>query len=208
MQDSTVTRVLRIDSGVGGTGSVSRELGDEIIRRLHRDSPRLVIDHVDLTNGIDAIDHDWVAANFTMPAERDATAGDRLVDSDRAIAALSAADAVVITAPIYNFSIPSTLKAWIDHVCRAGVTFRYTPQGPQGLLADRPVYLAMASGGVAFGSAADFASTYLRHVLGFIGIADVRLVGAAGVARERGAAIAAALDQLDQWLPALAGEAA
>lgn len=81
MQDSTVTRVLRIDSGVGGTGSVSRELGDEIIRRLHRDSPRLVIDHVDLTNGIDAIDHDWVAANFTMPAERDATAGDRLVDS-------------------------------------------------------------------------------------------------------------------------------
>ena len=106
-----------------------------------------------------------------------------------------------MTAPIYNFSIPSTLKAWIDLVCRAGLTFRYTEAGPQGLLSDRPVYLAMASGGVPFGSAADFASTYLRQVFHFIGIDDVRLVGAEGVARGSDAAVQTALAQLDAWLP-------
>ena len=118
------------------------------------------------------------------------------------------ADAIVLTVPVYNFSVPSTLKAWIDHVCRAGVTFRYTDKGPEGLLRDRPVYLVMASGGVAFGSAVDFASGYLRQVLRFIGIEDVRLIGAERVAADADAARESALAQLDEWLPGLAGRAA
>jgi FMN-dependent NADH-azoreductase len=93
-------------------------------------------------------------------------------------------------------------------VCRAGLTFRYTPNGPQGLLADRPVYLVMASGGVPFGSAVDFASGYLRQVFRFIGIEDVRLVGAERVAADPAAARESALTALDQWLPEPTGAAA
>ena len=118
------------------------------------------------------------------------------------------ADAVVLTVPVYNFSVPSVLKAWIDHICRAGVTFRYTEQGPQGLLDDRPVYLVMASGGMPFGSPADFASGYLRQVLKFIGIEDVRLIGAEGVAADAEAATRAAMDTLNRWLPEPVGQVA
>jgi FMN-dependent NADH-azoreductase len=121
---------------------------------------------------------------------------------------LREADAVVLTAPIYNFSIPSTLKAWIDHVCRAGLTFHYTENGPQGLLEDRPAYLAMASGGVPFGSAADFASGYLKQVFRFIGIEDVRLIGAERVAVNAAEARHQALATLEKWLPDPAGQVA
>ncbi|MCB1789254.1 MAG: NAD(P)H-dependent oxidoreductase [Gammaproteobacteria bacterium] len=208
MQTNTIKSVLRIDSSVGATDSVSRALADEIVNRLERQNPGLSVHNHDLRHGIAAIDADWVAASYRAPAARDAAAVRRLTESEAAIAALDAADIVVISAPIYNFSIPSTLKAWIDLVCRAGVTFQYTADGPQGLLRDRPVYLAMASGGVPFASPMDFASPYLRHVLGFIGLHDVRLVGAAGVAGHRDAATTAALEQLDEWLPAIVGDAA
>jgi FMN-dependent NADH-azoreductase len=100
------------------------------------------------------------------------------------------------------------LKAWVDHVCRAGLSFRYSAQGPQGLLQDRPVYLAMASGGVPFGSDVDFASAYLRQVFRFIGIEDLRLVGAERVAADPAAARRDALTRLEQWLPDPAGQAA
>ena len=139
--------------------------------------------------------------NFTPPEQRSPAQRERLAVSDHAVALLKEADTVIVTVPVYNFSLPSTLKAWIDHVCRAGVTFRYTENGPRGLLADRPVYLVMTSGGVPFGSPMDFASGYLKQVLNFIGIEDVRLVGAEGVASDAGAAQQAALNTLDDWLP-------
>ena len=88
------------------------------------------------------------------------------------------ADTIVIGTPIYNFSVPSTLKAWIDLVARVGVTFNYTETGPVGLLEGKRAIIAVASGGTQAGSDIDFATTYLRHVLGFIGITDVELVAA------------------------------
>ncbi len=97
---------------------------------------------------------------------------------DELIAELQAADVIVIGTPIYNFSILVALKGWIDMVARAGVTFRYTENGPQGLLENKKAYLALASGRVAIDSPADFASPYLRHVLGFICIHDVEIFGA------------------------------
>ena len=197
-----VRRVLRIDSSASRQGSVSRQLGDEVIRRLSAQHADLEVIGFDLANGIEHIDGHWVGANFTPVEKRSSEQRRRLDASDEAIAQLNWADAVVLTAPVYNFSVPSVLKAWIDHVCRAGLSFRYTEQGPQGLLADRPVYLAMASGGVPFGSPADFASSYLKQVLGFIGIEDVRLIGADGVAADAGAAMRKALAVLDNWLPA------
>ena len=203
-----IKHVLRIDSSARPNESVSRRLGDEVVRRLASRHPNLQIDHVDLSAGMAHIDADWIGANFTPPAQRDAEARARLADSDVAVAKLIRADAIVLTAPVYNFSVPSALKAWIDHVCRAGLTFRYTADGPQGLVVDKPVFLAMASGGVPFGSDVDFASTYLKQVFAFIGLEDVRLIGAERVAKDAEAAYAAASQQLNEWLPATSGEAA
>ena len=84
----------------------------------------------------------------------------------------------MIGSPIYNFSVPASLKAWIDLVARAGVTFRYTANGPQGLLSNKKAYVIVASGGTEIGSRIDFASRYLRHVLEFLGIDDVTIIPA------------------------------
>ena len=208
MNQQPMNNILRIDSSASQDDSVTREIGDEVVRRLVAQQPTASVVNIDLARGMPHIDADWIGANFTPAGQRDQRQLARLAASDDAITALQRADAIVLTVPVYNFSVPSVLKAWIDHVCRAGVTFRYTDKGPQGLLRDRPVYLVMASGGVPFGSAADFASTYLRQVLQFIGIEDVRLVGAERVAVDAGGARKAALGQLDRWLPDLAGQAA
>lgn len=208
MTQSTIKRILRIDSSARRGDSVSREIGDEVVRRLAMRHPGARVVNLDLAAGVPHIDGAWVAANLTPAAERSAAQRQCLAASDEAVAALQEADAMVLTAPVYNFSIPSVLKAWIDHLCRAGLTFRYTADGPQGLLADRPLYLVMASGGVPFGSPADFASDYLRQVFGFIGIRDVRLIGAERVAVDVAAARASALAALEQWLPQPVGAAA
>jgi len=208
MHGKTIRKVLRIDSSARRDDSVSRALGDEVVRRLISRNPGLIVSRIDLADGMEHIDGDWVGANFTAAEQRDLQQRENLSRSDAAVAALREADAVVLTAPIYNFSVPSTLKAWIDHVCRAGLTFRYTENGPQGLLEDRPLYLAMASGGVPFGSAADFASGYLKQVFRFIGIEDVRLIGAERVAVNAAEARHQALATLDKWLPDPAGQVA
>jgi FMN-dependent NADH-azoreductase len=197
MNGKTPFRVLRIDSSARHDDSVSRELGDAVVRRLRQDHPGMTLSTLDLGEGMPHIDGDWVAANLTPAERRTDEQVARLRESDAAVEQLRQANAVVMTVPIYNFSVPSVLKAWIDHVCRAGLTFRYTGQGPQGLLQDRPVYLVMASGGVAFGSAADFASGYLQQVFRFLGIEDVRLIGAEGVARDPAGARAAARQAID-----------
>ncbi|MDX1697169.1 MAG: NAD(P)H-dependent oxidoreductase [Thiohalobacterales bacterium] len=202
MTKTPITRLLRIDSSASMTESITRRLGDVVEERLARENPGLAVTRRDLANGIEFIDQAWVEANLTDPEMRTTAQQARLAGSDTLIAELRDADAVLITVPLYNFSIPSTLKAWIDQVCRARLTFRYAADGPVGLLADRPVYLVMASGGVGFGSAMDFASTYLAHVLGFIGIRDIRPIHAERTAVDPTASEHAARRMLEQWLPA------
>jgi FMN-dependent NADH-azoreductase len=208
MSQNVINRVLRIDSSAQQAGSISRAIGDEVVRRLQGRHPGLELVELDLAGGMGHIDGDWVGASFTAEEERSAAQRQRLAASDEAVAAVEAADAIVLTVPMYNFSVPSVLKAWIDHLCRAGLTFRYTENGPQGLLADRPLYLVMASGGVPFGSPMDFASGYLRQVFRFIGIEDVRLIGAERVAADAEAAKQAALTRLNEWLPEPVGRVA
>ncbi len=200
--------VLRIDSSAGGEQSVSRRLGDEVIGRLAERHPGLEVVTRDLAAGMEHIDAQWVGASFTPEAERSPEQNSKLAVSDQALAELQWADTLVVTAPVYNFSVPSVLKAWVDHICRAGVSFRYTKDGPRGLLRNRPVYLLMASGGIPFGSPVDFASAYLKQVFRFVGIEDVRLVGAEGVASDADRAMRQALSTLDQWLPASVGRVA
>jgi FMN-dependent NADH-azoreductase len=188
--------ILRIDGSARYTDSVTRRLADQVVARLQRQHPGAAVTRRDLATGLPHVTEDWIAANFTPAAERSPGQREVLALSDALVAELKAADAIVLAAPMYNFSVPAAVKAWIDQVCRAGETFRYTAEGPVGLLADRPVYLVLASGGVPVGSAADYASDYLRHVFGFIGIRDVRVIAAERVVADPAGAVQQAEDQL------------
>jgi FMN-dependent NADH-azoreductase len=208
MTKNRAIKILRIDSSACHSQSITRRLGDEVMRRLKQTHPSADLIERDLTNDTGFINERWVQANLTNPVERNQVQQEALAESDRLVRELDSADVVLITAPIYNFSVPTALKAWIDMICRARLTFHYTENGPEGLLKDRPVYLVMASGGVPFGSAADFASGYLSHILGFIGIHNVRPVYAEGTNANASASENAALDMLAQWLPVEAATAA
>lgn len=166
------TTILRIDASARKTGSVTRALADRIIDGFGAAD----ITHRDLTDALPQITEAWVGANFTKPDDRTDAQRAALAQSDGLIAELQSADTIVIGMPVYNFGIPAALKAWIDLVARAGVTFRYTESGPEGLLKGKRAIIAAASGGVPIGSPADHATPYLRQVLGFIGIKDVEIL--------------------------------
>lgn len=169
-----MTTVLHIDSSARQVGSVTRRLSATVVERLN---PSVLIRR-DLSNALPQIDEAWVDANFTPQESRTPEQTAALALSDQLVSELQAADTIVIGAPVYNFGVPASLKLWIDLIARAGVTFRYTANGPVGLLDGKRVVIALASGGTKAGSDIDFASTYLRHVLGFVGIIDVDLVSA------------------------------
>jgi len=201
MISNQINSILRIDSSSIHDQSITRRLGDEVVRRIKHRHPDADVTERDLASGIGFLSENWIQANMTSPAERNREQQEILAGSDELVRELDSADVILVTAPVYNFSVPAVLKAWIDMVCRSQRTFRYTKNGPVGLLKDRPVYLVMASGGVPFGSPADFASGYLRHILGFIGIQDVRPVYAEATNSNSSGSEKAALDMLGQWLP-------
>lgn len=167
-------QILRIDASMRRDGSTTRMLSDELIEAL---APLTVVTR-DLADGIDLIDEAWIGANFTDPAERTDEQKAKLAGSDALVEEIEAADTLVIGVPIYNFGVPAALKAWIDQIARAKRTFRYTENGPVGLLEGKTAYLVIASGGTASGSEIDFATGYMKHVLGFVGITDVHVVDA------------------------------
>lgn len=187
----TMTRILKIDTSARKAGSITRELNDKIVARLAANGPVETVAR-DLSDGISLIDEAWVSANFTPQEDRDPAQHEVLALSNTLIEEIQAADVLVIGVPIYNFGVPAALKAWIDQVARAGVTFRYTPDGPVGLLEDKRAILTIASGGVPVGSPADHATDYMRHVLGFIGITEVEIVRAERQSVDPAAAQAAA----------------
>jgi len=196
-------RVLRVDSSARMDGSVTRGIAGTLIERLTAAAGSIDLSVRDLAATPPAlIDADWVDANFTDADQRTPAQRATLAESDALVAELAAADVLVIGVPIYNFGIPAALKAWVDMVARARLTFRYTEQGPEGLLRGKRAYLVVASGGTAAGSAVDFATGYLRHVLGFLGIVDVEII-AADRAQVRGPAdtLNSALARIDALLP-------
>lgn len=179
MHTTSPLHILRVDSSARADGSATRLLSDELIAALHQRHGRVTVTTRDLASTPPPLlNGEWIAANFTDDAVRTPAQRDSLALSDTLIAELHAADVVVLGVPVYNFGVPAALKAWIDLVARARVTFRYTEQGPEGLLKGKRAYLVFASGGVAAGSATDFASGYLRHMLGFLGIDDVEIIAA------------------------------
>jgi FMN-dependent NADH-azoreductase len=176
-----MSNVLLIHSSIFGVQSQSLALAREFVRRL----PTASVVERTLTPGtMPHLTGETMAAMVTPEAQRSERQKELVGLSDKLVAEIEAADTIVLAVPMYNFSIPSTLKAWIDHVARAGRTFRYTAAGPEGLLKGKKAYVVTARGGVySEGPAAvfDFQEPYLRAVLGFIGIKDVTFVHLEGL---------------------------
>ena len=180
--------LLHLDASALGAGSVTRTLGAAVVAQWQGAVPGLRVDYRDLD--ADPLPH--LTASVLGGEDTAAAAA-----GDATMRQFQAADVLVVGAPMYNFGIPSTLKAWIDRIAVAGKTFRYTADGPEGLAGGKRVIVASGRGG-AYGDAspADFQEAYLRQVFGFLGIRDIDFVRAEGVAlspEHRAAAIAKAV---------------
>lgn len=169
--------ILRIDASARNDGSVSRQLADVYIDRL-AETRAVRVDARDVSVGLPVINQNWIAATFTPQADRSPEHQATLTQSDKLVEELERNELIVISTPIYNFGIPASLKLWVDQIARAGRTFRYTDTGPVGLLSGKRAVILVASGGTEVGSEIDFATPYLRHVLGFLGITDVDVIAA------------------------------
>ncbi|MFK8011713.1 MAG: FMN-dependent NADH-azoreductase [Marinicellaceae bacterium] len=177
----TCHTILHIDSSMRSTDSLSRQVGKLVSDKLLQENPSLTLNYRDVAQGLPLIDEEWIKANFTPEHKRDDKAIKTLEFSDKLVSELKQAKYIVIAAPTYNFNIPAYLKAWVDLIARARLTFRYTENGPVGLLKDKKAYLIIASGGVPIGSDADFVSQYLNRIMSFIGITDVKIIDASKV---------------------------
>jgi FMN-dependent NADH-azoreductase len=179
--------ILHVISSVKGGASRSSLLSRELVERLVEQQPDARVTTRDVAaSPVALIDADALAA-LSTPAEQRSPAQRTLVAShDQLIAEIQAADIVVLGVPMYNFAIPVQLKAYLDAIARAGVTFRYASSGPEGLLRGKRVYVVLARGGVYRDSANDSQKPYLGTMLGFLGMTDVEFVHAEGL--EMGAA--------------------
>ena len=181
-------KLLHIDSSPLAANSVSRELTRRVVAQWQASHPGTTVEHLDLA--LEAPTH----LNQDSLGFRLGTAASDLSDvqrrentiSEKLVSQFLAADVVVVGAPMYNFSVPSQLKAWIDRVAQAGRTFTYTANGPQGLAGGKTIIVASSRGGVYSSNPAlaglDHQESYLKTVFGFFGVTDVRFVRAEGVA--------------------------
>jgi len=180
-----MSNILLVTSSIFGENSKSRAVAHDILERLEEADPGARVT-VRETNTIPHFSGELLGALMTPAEKRDAAQQRMVALADAMIAEVEAADTIVVAAPMYNFTIPSTLKAWLDHLARAGRTFRYTEKGPEGLLKGKKVYVAASRGGLyANGGPAahmDFQEPYLRAMLGFLGLSDVTFVYAEGQA--------------------------
>jgi FMN-dependent NADH-azoreductase len=171
-----ITASIRSDAD-----SISRGLGQTIAQGLAAKTGASVTTRDLAANDIPFVSAERFAANLTPADQRTPEQAALAAYADALIAELQAADTIVIAAPVYNFGPPATLKAWADLVARAGTTFQYTANGPEGLLKGKTAYLAIASGGTPVGAEFDFMSRWLIFFLGFLGITDVTSVAADGI---------------------------
>ncbi|MEO8536640.1 MAG: NAD(P)H-dependent oxidoreductase [Betaproteobacteria bacterium] len=151
------------------------------------------------------LDEAVLGALFTPAGERTPEQAARVALDDALIAELKAADAIVLGVPMYNFGVPASLKNWIDAVSRAGVTFRYSEKGPEGLVTGKRVFVALTRGGNYRDTSADTQVPYLKTVLGFLGLTDVQFVYAEGLAlgaESERAALTAAYEAIDEAVAA------
>lgn len=177
-----MTTILHIDSGIFGADSVSNSLSGALVEALRESQPASTVVRRDLAaEPLPHLDATLAQSFFASPEERTGAVAEAGARSDAAVAELQSADVLVIGLPMYNFGVPSTFKAWFDHVARAGITFRYTASGPEGLLKGKSAYVVTARGGLYAGTGNDHQEPFVRQFLGFLGITDVQFVYAEGL---------------------------
>jgi FMN-dependent NADH-azoreductase len=182
--------ILHIDASPQGGASISRQLTAAVVERLKQDNPSATVNHRDLiATPVSHLSGELLQVLRPAPGSTPPSAPTLLAEAEQTEKLLSElldADVVVIGAPMFNFSIPSQLKAWIDRVAQAGRTFRYTAEGPVGLAVGKKAIVVSTRGGfyagTAYEAAMDHQEAYLRTVLNFLGITDVTYVRAEGVA--------------------------
>jgi FMN-dependent NADH-azoreductase len=179
-----MTNLLFVASSLFGDGSQSRLVASEFIDRWRQSHPQTRVVERDLADGIPHLSLAVLAASMTPADTRSTAEHEAAALADALIEEIEAADVIVLAAPMYNFSIPSTLKAWIDHITRAGRTFRYGAAGPEGLLKGRKAFVITGRGGIYSGDSPakgmDFQEPYLRAMLGFLGL-DVTFIHVEGL---------------------------
>ena len=180
-------KLLHIDSSILSANSVSRQLTKDTVTQWVSNHPGTTVDYLDLA--VDTPSHlSADSLGFRAPAGADQTDVQKRENaiSEALVTQFLAADVIVVGAPLYNFSIPSQLKSWIDRIAQVGRTFTYTETGPKGLAGGKTVIVASTRGGVYstndWGRAAEHQESYLQTVFGFLGITDVRFVRAEGLA--------------------------
>jgi len=177
-------KILNIISSPRGAASNTIQLAQALIDSLGKAYPGSTVKTINLAEKhYPHLEEVHITGYFTPPEQRTDRQMEALQHSEEAIQDIQEADILIIGAPMYNFSVPSSLKAWIDHIVRAGVTFRYSEKGVEGLVKGKKVYLVESSGGVYSDGpmkGMDFVEPYLRSVLGFIGLTDVTMLRVEG----------------------------
>jgi FMN-dependent NADH-azoreductase len=175
-------KVLQINASARSQGANSTRLADAITARLLAQNPHAEVELRDLaSNPHPVLDEAALGALFTPAEQRSAEQAARVALDDALIAQVQAADVIVLGVPMYNFGVPVQLKTWLDAIARAGVTFRYTENGPEGLLKGKKVYVALARGGLYRDTPTDSQVPYLKTILAFLGMTDVEFVYAEGL---------------------------
>ncbi len=174
--------LLQLNSSLFSSGGQSSQLADQFVDTWHKNHPDAHIIKRDLANEpLPHLDAQRVLAFFAQPEARTPEQQAFIDESDALIAEIKQADLIVIGLPMYNFGIPSTLKSYFDQIARAGVTFRYTENGPVGLLIGKKVTVFATRGGLYAGTHLDTQTSYVRNFLSFLGITDVEFVYAEGL---------------------------
>lgn len=191
--------ILQLNTSLNGPGGLSSRLAADFAATLAENTGAPIVVRDLARHPVPHLTAERFAAFGTPASQRTLEQQRQVAESDDLIDELRRAEVLVIGLPMYNFGVPSTFRAWFDHVARAGITFRYTPDGPEGLLAGRRAFVFATRGGRYAGTAADLQSAYVRQVLGFIGIRDVEFVYAEGLAlglEQREQAVAAAASRI------------
>lgn len=198
------TRILRLDTSVFGESGSSTRLSDALTAKLRSLYGEVEVVHRDLAS--EPLPHFSIDVINALQSEERARTPEQVkvkALADTLIEELLAADILVVAAPMYNFGIPSTLKAWIDYVARAGVTFRYTSAGSEGLVKCKTLFLVTTRGGIHKGQETDGAVPFLQTYFRFLGVTDIRTLYAEGLAMaEKEEQFAAALASIDHLVAA------
>lgn len=176
-------KILQINSSARVEGANSTRLANTVTARLQAKNPGASVTVRDLAvTPHPVLDAAALGALFTPADQRTPEQAARVALDDALIAEVQAHDVIVLGVPMYNFGVPVQLKTWLDAIARAGVTFRYTANGPEGLIQGKKVYVAFARGGIYRGTPADSQTPYIQTILGFLGMTDVKYIYAEGLA--------------------------